>query len=413
MTHAKMQARRGGLAAALAAMILTVAGSLSGAAAEKKYAPGITDTEIKIGQTMPYSGPASAYGTYGLADAAYFAMINEHGGINGRKITLISLDDAYSPPKTVEQTRKLVEQEGIAFIFGSLGTAANSAIQKYLNDRKIPQIFIRTVASKFNDPRHFPWTVLAANATYYTEGQVYARYVLAHKPDAKIAVLYQNDDYGKDYLNGLKDGLGDQAGKMVVAEASYEVTDATVDSQIVALQASGADTFYNVATPKFAAQAIRKVYDIGWRPLHLLNAQGASLGLVLQPAGLEKSVGLISATTAKDVTDPRWWGDPGYKEWLAWMRKYYPSGSIVDSTNVNAYNSAQVVVHVLEQCGDDLSRENILRQATSLHELALPMLLPGITINNSPTDYEAIKRMYVRRFNGEAWELLEAVVAEK
>jgi branched-chain amino acid transport system substrate-binding protein len=397
----------------LAALVMFLAAAAPCAAAEKTYAPGVTDTEIKIGQTMPYSGPASAYGTYGRAEAAYFAMINEQGGINGRKIKLISLDDGYSPPKTLEQTRRLVEQEGVAFIFGALGTASNTATRNYLNDRKIPQIFIHTVASKFNDPAHYKWTVLAASATYYTEGQVYARYVLAHKPDARIAVLYQNDDYGKDYLNGLKDGLGDRAAKMVVAEASYEVTDATVDSQIVALQASGADTFYNVATPKFAAQAIRKVYDIGWRPLHILNAQGSSLGLVLQPAGLEKSVGIISATIGKDVTDPRWWDDPGYKDWLAWMRKYYPDGSVVDGVNAAAYSAAQTIVYVLTQCGDDLSRENILRQATTLRNLALPMLLPGITINNSPTDYEAVKRMYVRRFNGQAWELLEAVMAEK
>jgi branched-chain amino acid transport system substrate-binding protein len=394
----------------LTALLLSLA--VSSAFAQKKYAPGITDTEIKIGQTMPYSGPASAYGTFGKAETAYFKMINERGGINGRKIKLISLDDGYSPPKTFEQTRRLVEEDGVAFIFGSLGTPTNTVIQKYLNERKIPQLLISTLASKFNDPQHFPWTMTAFGPSYHTEGMIYAKYILRHSPNARIAILYQNDDYGKDYVQGLKDGLGDRASRLIVAEASYEVTDPTADSQIVALQASGADTFYDASTPKFAAQAIRKIYDIGWKPTHYLNQVSAYVGLVFQPAGLEKARGIISATTQKDITDPQIKNDPDYQEWLAWMRTYYPEGNVLDAANVAAYLAAQSLVYVLTQCGDDLSRENIMRHATNVHDLRLKMLLPGLAVNTSPTDYEAIKQMYVRQFTGKTWEVLERMVAE-
>jgi branched-chain amino acid transport system substrate-binding protein len=394
----------------LTALLLGLA--VSSAFAQKNYAPGITDTEIKIGQTMPYSGPASAYGTVGRAEAAYFKMINDQGGINGRKIKFISLDDGYSPPKTVEQTRKLVEEEGVAFIFGSLGTATNSAIQRYMNEHKIPQLLISTFASKFKDPEHFPWTMGALQPSYLVEGMIYANYILRHSPNAKIAILYQNDDAGRDYVKGLKDGLGVRASHLIVAEASYEVTDPTADSQIVSLQASGADTFYDITTPKFAAQAIRKVYDIGWRPTHFLAQISAFVGSVFEPVGLEKAQGIISATVAKDITDPRMRDDPDYKEWLHWMTTYYPQGNVLDATNEGAYISAQELVQILRQCGDDLSRENIMRQAANLHDYAPKMLLPGLTLNTSPTDYEPIKQMYVRQFKGKTWEVLERMVAQ-
>ncbi|HZB93484.1 MAG TPA: ABC transporter substrate-binding protein [Stellaceae bacterium] len=399
------------IAVFFAAGALLCAAGASSAIAQKQYAPGITDTEIKIGQTVPYSGPASAYSTFGKAETAYYRMINDAGGINGRKIRLISLDDGYSPPKTFEQTRRLIEQDGVALIVGSLGTATNTAIQKYLNDRKIPQLFISTLASKFNDPRHFPWTMPSLAASYHTEGMIYAKYILRHSPNARIAVLYQNDDYGKDYVQGLKDGLGPQAAQRIVATASYEVTDATADSQVVSLQASGADTLYDVSTPKFAAQIIRKTYDIGWKPTHFLNAVAAYVGLVFQPAGIEKARGIISASIVKDITDPRLAEDAEYKEWLAWMRSYYPEGNVLDAANVNAYLVAQSFVQVLQQCGDDLSRDNIMRQAANI-DLRLKMLLPGLAANTSPTDYEAVKQMYVRQFNGKTWDVLETLVAE-
>jgi branched-chain amino acid transport system substrate-binding protein len=374
-----------------------------GAAAEKQQAPGVGATDIKIGQTMPYSGATSAWGAVGLAHLAYVKMVNEQGGVNGRKIRLISLDDAYSPPKAMEQTRRLVEQDEVAFIFGSLGTATNSAVQKYLNEHKIPQLFIATGASKWVDPEHFPWT-MGLQPNYHTEARIYARYILEHKPDARIAVLYQNDDYGKDYVAGLKDGLGDRYAKMVVGQTSYEATDATVDSQIVTLQATGADVFVDIASPKFAAQAIRKAYDIGWRPLHLVNNISSAVGAVLRPAGLEKSVGIITARYYKDPTDPQWRDDHAYQEWLAWMKKYNPEANVADTYAVSGYIGAAALVHVLRQCGDDLSRENILRQAADIHGLALPMLIPGITVNTSPTDYRPIKQMLLMRFDGQTWQ---------
>jgi branched-chain amino acid transport system substrate-binding protein len=398
------------LAAILVAALLTVPASVA-QAGDKHYAPGVTDTEIKIGQTMPYSGAASAWGADGLAEIAYFNMLNDRGGVNGRKIRLISLDDAYSPAKTVEQTRKLVEQDEVAFIFSPLGTSTNTAIQRYLNDRKVPQLFVATGASKWADPKHFPWT-MGWQPSYATEARIYGRYILEHKPDAKIAVLYQNDDYGKDYVSGLKDGLGDRYAKMVVGEASYEVTDPTVDSQIVSLQATGADVFVDIAGPKFAAQAIRKAYDIGWRPLHFLNTVGSAVGAVLQPAGLEKSVGIVTARYYKDPSDPQWLDDPAFQEWLAWMRKYNPDANVNDYYNVLGYNLAMTLVHVLQQCGDDLSRENIMRQAADIHDLTLPMLLPGIAINTSATDFRALKQMRLVRFDGRVWQAFSDLIGD-
>ncbi len=378
------------------------------AAAQKNYGPGVTDTEIKIGQTMPYSGPASAYGTIGKAEAAYFAMINEQGGVNGRKINLVSLDDSYSPPKAVEQTRKLVEQEGVLFDFGPLGTPTNTAIQKYLNDRKVPQLFVATGATKWGDPEHFPWTI-GWQPTYQTEGHIFAKYLLQERPNAKIAILYQNDDYGKDYVKGLKDGLGSKAANMIVTEATYETSDPTIDSQIIQLQASGADAFYNVTTPKFAAQAIRKTYDIGWKPLQLLNSVSASVSAVLQPAGVEKSIGVISLLYFKDPTDPQWHNDKGYLDWLAWMKKYYPDGNLEDGFNVYGYNVAQGLVQVLKQCGDQLTRENIMKQAASLN-LQLPMLLPGVKVSTGPTQFFPIREMQLARFDGKIWQLFGKVI---
>ena len=372
--------------------------------AEKKYGPGATDSEIKIGQTMPYSGPASAYGTIGKSEMAYFTMINGQGGINGRKVNLISLDDGYSPPRTVEQIRKLVEEQEVLFTFQTLGTPPNTAIHKYMNAKKVPQLFVATGATKWGDPQHFPWT-MGWQPPYQFESHIYAKYLLQNKPDAKIGILYQNDDYGKDYLKGIKDGLGDKAAKMIVAEVSYEVTDPSVDSQIVTLQGSGADVFFNVSTPKFAAQAIRKAYDTGWRPLQLINYVSISIASALQPAGLEKSVGIISVSYYKDPTDPAWKDDKANKDYVAFMKRYYPDGNPDDNLNVFGYSAAQTLVQVLKQCGDDLTRENVMRQAANLKDLELPMLLPGIRLNTSPTDFYPIKQVQLMRFDGKTWVL--------
>ncbi|HUA56809.1 MAG TPA: ABC transporter substrate-binding protein [Candidatus Sulfotelmatobacter sp.] len=363
--------------------------------------PGVTATEIKIGQTMPYSGPASAYGTIGKVESAFFAMINDKGGINGRKVNLISLDDGYSPPKTVEQIRRLVEQDQVLMIFQSLGTPSNTAIHKYMNAKKVPQLFVATGATKWGDPEHFPWT-MGWQPSYQTESHIYAKYLLQTKPDAKIGILYQNDDYGKDYVKGLKDGLGDKAAKMIVSEVSYEVTDPTIDSQIVTLKGSGADVFFNVTTPKFAAQAIRKAYDIDWHPLHLLNNVSNSTGGVLEPAGLERSVGLVSAAYFKDPADPQYAQEPGMQEWVAFMKKYYPDGNLADGFNVYGYLVSQTLAQVLKQCGNDLSRENVMRQAASLN-MSLPLLFDGIKITTSPTDFHPIKQMRLEKFDGKRW----------
>ncbi len=379
--------------------------------AQKKYDSGASDTEIKIGNTNPYSGPASAYGTIARSEAAYFKMINEQGGVNGRKINFISLDDAYSPPKTVEQVRRLVEQEEVLFIFQSLGTPTNTAIHKYMNAKKVPQLFVATGATKWGDPQNFPWT-MGWQPNYQTEAHLYAKYLLQNKPDAKIAVLYQNDDYGKDYVKGLHDGLGSQADRLIAKEVSYEVTDPTVDSQIVTLQASGADTLFIIAIPKFAAQAIRKTYDVGWKPLTFVNNVSSSVATVLQPAGLEKSIGLITALYAKDPTDPQWANDPPMKNWLAWMKKYYPEGDIKDFNNVYGYAVAQTLIQVLKQCGDDLSRQNIMTQAANLKNFEVSVLLPGIRINTSPTDFYPIEQVQLARFDGKRWVLFGEVLGK-
>ena len=372
------------------------------ALAQKKYGPGATDSEIKIGQTMPYSGPASAYGTIGKSEMAFFKMINDQGGINGRKIALISLDDGYNPARTVEQVRKLVEEEQVLFMYQTLGTPPNTAIHKYMNAKQVPQLFVATGATKWGDPQHFPWT-MGWQPTYQHESQIYAKYLLQTKPDAKIGILYQNDDYGKDYLKGFKDGLGDKAAKMIVAEVSYEVTDPSVDTQIVTLQGSGADVFFDITTPKFAAQAIRKTYDIGWRPLHFLNTVSISVASVLQPAGLDKAIGLISIAYLKDPTDPVWKDDKGVKDYLAFMAKYYPDGGTTDINNVYGYTAAQTLAQALKQCGDDLTRENVMRQAANLKEFEATTLLPGIRINTSPTDFYPIEQVQLIRFDGKTW----------
>ena len=393
-----MRNRRQWLTVAAAAGI--VAAVVSPAAAQKKYDPGASDREIRIGNTVPYSGPASAYAEIGKTYAAYFNKINAEGGINGRKISFISYDDAYSPPKTVEQTRKLVESDEVLVVFGGLGTATNTAIQKYMNAKKVPQLFVNTGATKWNDPKQFPWT-MGWQANYQSEGRIYAGYLLTNYPHGKIGILYQNDDYGKDLVRGLKDGLH---GKMrIVAEMPYEVSDPTVDSQIVTLKSSGADVFSNVTTPKFAAQAIKKAAEIGWKPVHLLS-RVASYVAVLKPAGFENAQGILTANFSKDPTDPAWSDDPALKEWLGFMDKYYPDGDKTSSAVVNAYLQAQTLVQVLQQCGDNLTRENVMKQAANLKKLQLGMLLPGIMINTGPNDFAPIKQMQMKRFNGATYE---------
>ena len=374
----------------------------SAAWAQKKYDQGATDTEIKIGNTMPYSGPASAYGTIGKAAAAYFKKINDEGGINGRRINVISVDDGYSPPKTVEMARRLVEQDQVLLVWGPLGTPSNTAIQKYMNAKKVPQLHVYTGASKWNDPQHFPWT-MGWQPSYQAEAKIYAAHILKTKPDAKIAVLYQNDDYGKDYLEGFEKGLGAKAKTMIIAKASYETSDPTVDSQIVQLQASGANVFFNITTPKFAAMAIRKAYDIGWKPVQYLNSVSASIGSVLTPAGLEKSVGIISVEYLKDPLDPAWKDDKGMNDWRAFMAKYYPEGKLTDVFNVSGYGAAQTLVQVLKQCGDNLTRENVMKQAANLKDLQLDVMLPGIKINTSPTDFAPLEAEQLARFDGKEW----------
>jgi branched-chain amino acid transport system substrate-binding protein len=375
----------------------------SPAAAQKKYDTGATDTEIRIGNIMPYSGPASAYGTIGKTLAAYFNKVNAEGGINGRKLTFITYDDGYAPPKTVEQARRLVENDDVLLILNSLGTAHNTAIQKYMNQKKVPQLFVATGATKFGDPKNFPWT-MGWQPNYQSEGRIFAAYILKNHPNGKIGVLFQNDDYGKDYLKGLKDGLGDKAKAMIVAELPYEATDPTVDSQIVNLKASGADVFYNVTTPKFAAQAIKKAAEVGWKPVHLLNSVSASVGAVIRPAGIENAQGILTALYGKDPTDPQWKDDPGTKEWFAFMDKYYPDGDKTSSFPVYGYSVARTLVQVLQQCGDDLTRANVMKQAANLKDFETGMALPGIKINTSATDFYPIEQMQMGKFEGETFK---------
>ena len=394
--------------AAIFAIALAVAAG-SAQAQEKKNAPGVTDTELKIGQTFAYSGPASAYSTIPKVQIAYIDMINGQGGVNGRKINLISLDDAYSPPKTFEQTRKLIEQDDVAFIFSPLGTPTGLVVRKYLNDRKIPQLFVGGGATLWGDHAHFPYS-MSFQPSYQAETAVYAKHVLATNPNAKIALLYQNDDAGKDYAYGFKKGLGpENAKRMIVAEATYESTDPSIDSQIVKLKASGADTLFMHAIPKQAAQAIRKVYEIGWKPTFFLAATSTSVSSVLQPAGFDAATGIISAAYLKDPTDPRWKDDPATKEWVEFMKKYYPAGNREDALNVYGYTVAQALVQVLKQAGNDLSRENIMKQAANLN-FPLPMLLPGVKVMTSPTDYYPVEGMQLQRFNGKSWEVFGEVI---
>jgi ABC-type branched-subunit amino acid transport system substrate-binding protein len=402
------QRSRSGLRACtplLAGLILCAGAAL----ADKKYGPGVTDTEIKIGQTAPYSGAMSAWGTIGRAQAAYFAKINAEGGIAGRKIKFISLDDAYNPARTVEQTRKLVEREKVLLIFNPVGSPTNAAVQKYLNNKKVPQLFVGAGDARFGDPKKYPWS-MGFHQTNYTEGKLYAAYILQHHPRGRIAAFYINDEFGKELLKGLRDGLGSRAGEMLAATASYELNDPTVDSQIIALHASGADIFVNFALQKAAAQAIRKIYDIGWRPTHFLNYAATSVSEVLLPAGANKSLGILSIDNQKDPTDAHWKDDPALKDWLAWMRQYYPQGNADDSTNVYAYTLAQLLVHTLKRCGDDLTRENVMRQAANIKDLELPMLLPGIKINTGPTDFYPIEQVRLLRFNGTRLEIFGDVI---
>ncbi|MGZ5852697.1 MAG: ABC transporter substrate-binding protein [Xanthobacteraceae bacterium] len=370
--------------------------------ATAQNAPGVTDTEIKVGQTMPYTGPVTAFSTLGKGEIGYFKMLNEQGGINGRKINLISLDDGYAPPKTVEQTRRLVEQDGVAFMFSSIGTATNTAVQRYLNSNKVPQLYIGSGASKFGNYKEFPYTIGGIQGTFRAEARIYARYILKEKPNAKIAILYQNDDYGRDYVLGLKDILGDKYSS-VVREATYEFTDATVDSQVVSLQGSGAEALIVAATPKFAAQAIRKVHDIGWKPMFFLSNVAIWISTVIEPAGPEKAVGIMSSVYVKDPADPGWDNDAGMKEWKAWITKYMPEVDSRDQNYVNSYNEAMVLVQALKQAANDLSRENIMKQALNIKDMQLPMMLPGIKVNTSPTDYYPIEDMQMMRFNGKQW----------
>jgi ABC-type branched-subunit amino acid transport system substrate-binding protein len=396
--------------AVVSTALALLAASTTGALAQKKYDTGATDTEIKIGNIMPYSGPASAYGVIGKTEAAYFNKINAAGGINGRKINFISYDDAYSPPKTVEQARKLVESDEVLFIFNSLGTPPNSAIHKYMNSKKVPQLFVATGATKWNDPKDFPWT-MGWQPNYQSESHIYAKYLLKEKPDAKIAILYQNDDYGKDYVKGLKDGLGAKAASMIIAEESYETTEPTIDSHIVKLKASGADVFFDVTTPKFAAQAIKKAAEIEWKALHILNNVSANVGSVMKPAGFENSQGILSANYLKDPADSQWDNDAGNKEFLAFLAKDFPEGDKTNNSVVVGYAVAQTLVQVLKQCGDDLTRENIMKQAANLKDFRTEMLLPGITMNTSPTDFAPIDQLQLMRFKGEKWEMFGDVIS--
>ncbi|KJC33577.1 branched-chain amino acid ABC transporter substrate-binding protein [Bradyrhizobium sp. LTSP885] len=398
--------RLGAFSAALALLAATTDPSV----AQKKYDTGATDTEIKIGNIMPYSGPASAYGIIGRTEAAYFKKINDAGGINGRKINFVSYDDAYSPPKAVEQARKLVESDEVLLVFNSLGTPSNSAIQKYMNSKKVPQLFVATGATKWNDPKEFPWT-MGWQPNYQSETQIYAKYILKNMPNAKIAVIFQNDDYGKDYLKGLKDGLGQKAASMIVAEESFETSEPSIDNHIVKLKSSNADVFVDIATPKFAAQAIKKVTELGWKPTHFLNNVSASVGSVIRPAGYENAQDIISANYLKDASDRQWDNDPGMKEFYAFMAKDFPEGDRLDGGTVVGFGVAQTLVQVLKQCGDNLTRENVMKQAANLQDFRTEVLLPGIKINTGPSDFAPISQLQLMKFKGEKWELFGDVIS--
>ena len=401
-----IQMRLGAFSAALAILAATGGAAL----AQSKYDTGASDTEIKIGNIMPYSGPASAYGVIGKTEEAYFKKVNAEGGINGRKINFISYDDAYSPPKTVEQARKLVESDEVLLIFNSLGTPSNSAIQKYMNTKKVPQLFVATGATKWNDPREFPWT-MGFQPSYQSETQIYAKYILKEKPNAKIAVLYQNDDYGKDYLKGLKDGLGAKAASMIVAEESYETSEPSIDSHIVKLKSTNADVFVDIATPKFADQAIKEAAEIEWKPLHFLNNVSASIGSVIQPAGVKNAQGIISSAYLKDPTDPQWKDDAGMKAWNKFLDQYFPEANRADISVMYGYTVSQTMVRVLQQCGNDLTRANVMKQAASLKNLELGGLLPGIKINTSATDFAPLSQLQLMKLSGATWQRFGDIIS--
>jgi branched-chain amino acid transport system substrate-binding protein len=390
------------------ALIATLA--ISGSAlAQKKYDTGASDTEIKIGNIMPYSGPASAYGVIGKTEEAYFKKINAEGGINGRKINFVTYDDGYSPPKAVEQARKLVESDEVLVVFNPLGTPSNTAIQKYLNSKKVPQLFVATGATKWNEPKDFPWT-MGWQPSYQSEARIYAKFLMKEKPDGKIAIMYQNDDFGKDYLKGLKDGLGAKA-SMIVAEESYETSEPTIDNHIVKLKATGADVFINITTPKFAAQAIKKIAEIEWKPMHIVSNVSASVGSVIKPAGFENAQGILSAAYAKDGADAQWDNDPGMKKFYEFLAKYYPEANKLDGSVVYGYGAAQTMVKVLEMCGDDLTRANVMKQAASLKDFTPDTLLPGVKINTSAKDFAPIEQLQMQRFKGEKWELFGDIIS--
>jgi ABC-type branched-subunit amino acid transport system substrate-binding protein len=381
-----------------------------GAFAQKKYDTGATDTEIKIGNVEAYSGPASAYGVIGKTEEAYFKMINEQGGVNGRKINFISYDDGYSPPKTVEQVRKLIESDEVFLVFNALGTPTQTAVQKYHNSKKVPQLFVATGASKWNDPKDFPWT-MGYQPSYRVEARIFAKYILKEKPNAKVAIFYANDDFGKDYVNGIKDIFGDKAASLIVAEESYETTEPSIDSHIVKLKGTGADVFVNISTPKFAAQAIKKIAELEWKPMHILTDVSVSIGAVMKPAGLEASEGVLSAQYMKDASDPQWKDDEGMKKFLAFVEKYMPGANIADSNVVYGYGAAQTLVQVLKQSGDDLTRANVMKQAASLKDFAPDILIPGIKITTSPTDFAPIEQLKMMQFKGGKWDLFGDIIS--
>ncbi|SIO11736.1 amino acid/amide ABC transporter substrate-binding protein, HAAT family [Bradyrhizobium erythrophlei] len=402
---------KNGITRLIATTALAVALSASSALAQKKYDTGATDTEIKIGQTVPFSGPASAYAGIGKTQAAYLKMINDQGGINGRKLNLIQYDDAYSPPKAVEQVRKLVEGDEVLFTFQIIGTPSNAAVQKYLNGRKVPQLLASTGASRFSDPQNAPWTI-AFNPNYQSEGRIYAKYILKNYPNARIGIFYQNDDLGRDYITGLKAGLGDKAVAMIVGEVSYELTDPTIDSQIVKLKSLGADLLYDASTPKFAAQAIKKVADLAWKPVHILDINASPVSATLKPAGLDISRDIVSTNYGKDPADPQWKDDAGLKAYFAFMDQYYPEGDKLNTVNTYGYSTAELLVQILRQCGDDLTRENLMRQATSLKSFVPSLALPGMSITTGPNDYRINKQMQMMKFNGERWELFGPIIED-
>src|SRR5271154_3875092 len=396
------------ISAASAAAVIALTGH--GALAQKVYDTGASDTEIKIGNIEAYSGPASAYGVIGKTEEAYFKMINDAGGVNGRKINFITYDDSYSPPKTVEQTRKLIESDEVLLVFNALGTPTQSAVQKYQNTKKVPQLFLATGASKWNDPKEFPWT-MGFQPSYRVEARIFAKYILKQKPDAKVAVFYQNDDFGKDYVAGLKEIFGNKASSLIVAEESYETTEPSVDSHIVKLKGTGADVFVNISTPKFAAQAIKKMAELEWKPMHVMTDVSISIGAVMKPAGFEASEGILSAGYLKDASDPQWANDEGMKKFMAFIDKYMPGANVADANLVYGYAAAETMVQVLKQAGDNLTRENVMKQAASLKDFAPDTLIPGIKINTSATDFAPIEQLQLMKFDGKSWEMFGPVLS--